>query len=272
MPDNMKKDKEQAMHTAITELILDLKGDGTVSSIQKKTGIHRNMLTAIFELYYAQMRGEEVKTKSGNDLRIKKLYWGTTSLITVADTLGIPLSELIRAAEDIQDGLPPWFQRRISRDANPRSTDELVHVFLEALGCFSYADPFPSAEPKKKERQYRKKDASENLISTRWREVFTDEEVSSLKYIVPPMFENSKLNGFVNAYQTGAITSGDAYHILKKVVVAFVKEESLYEEPFSPKQLFDCRLEVVSAIENSYKLFCEQKKSKEADKTESDVN
>ncbi len=259
MSNNMEKDNAQAMHTAITELVLNLKGDGTVSSVQKKIGVHRNMLTAIFEVYDAQMRGEEVKTKSDKAPRIKTLYWGTNSLITVADTLGIPLSELIRAAEDVRDGLPPWFERRISRDVESGSTDELAHIFLEALGCFSYADPFPSPEPKTKERKYHyhKKDTPGNTISTQWREMFTEKEISELKYIVPPMFENSKLNEFVAAYQTGTITSEDAYRILREVVVNFVKEEYLYEETIVPRHLFDRRLEVIRAIEARYKRFRE---------------
>ena len=258
MPDKTIKDSRKDLHTAITELVLDLKGDGTVSSIQKRTGVHRNMLTAIFEVYNAQMNGNEVKTKSKSNPRIKNLYWGTNSLITVADTLGIRVSELVRAAEDVEDGLPPWFERRISRDTVPRSTDELVHVFLEALGCFSYADPFPSEEPKKKERRYHKKDTPENLAPTRWGGDFTEKEVSELKYIVFPMFENSKLKELVNAYQTGAIASGDAYRILKEAIVCFVKKEKLIGQTIEPRQLFARRLEVVSAIEDSYKRFCEQ--------------
>ena len=218
MPDIMEKNNKKDLHTAITELILDLKGDGTVSSIQKKTGVHRNMLTAIFEVYDAQMNGNEVKTKSKSNPRIKNLYWGTNSLITVADTLGIRVSELIRAAEDVQDGLPPWFQRRISHDTAPRSKDELGHIFLEALGCLTYADPFPAAEPKKKVRQYRKKDVSESSAATRKTLKLTEKEVSTLKVFFDFLLEYSDLEDFVKAYRGGEFSSNDAYFVLKTAV------------------------------------------------------
>ena len=218
MPDIMEKNNKKDLHTAITELILDLKGDGTVSSIQKKTGVHRNMLTAIFEVYDAQMNGNEVKTKSKSNPRIKNLYWGTNSLITVADTLGIRVSELVRAAEDVQDGLPPWFQRRISHDTAPRSKDELGHIFLEALGCLTYADPFPAAEPKKKVRQYRKKDVSESSAATRKTLKLTEKEVSTLKVFFDFLLEYSDLEDFVKAYRGGEFSSNDAYFVLKTAV------------------------------------------------------
>ena len=220
MSNNMGKDNAQAMHTAITELVLNLKGDGTVSSVQKKIGVHRNMLTAIFEVYDAQMNGNEVKTKSKSNPRIKTLYWGTNSLITVADTLGIPLSELIRAAEDVRDGLPPWFQRRISRDAAPGSTDELIHVFLEALGCFSYADPFPSTEPEKKPRKYHKKNSSENINMIHITNIFSEKDVATLTLFSEMLFDPKYLvlPDFVKAYRKGKISSKDAYFTLKKAI------------------------------------------------------
>ena len=220
MSNNMEIDNTQALHTAITELVLNLKGDGTVSSVQKKIGVHRNMLTAIFEVYDAQMRGEEVKTKSDKAPRIKTLYWGTNSLITVADTLGIPLSELIRAAEDVKDGLPPWFERRISRDVAPRSTAELGHIFFEALGCFSYADPFPSEEPKTKPRKYHKKDTSKNLNSIHITKYFSEEDVGTLMLFTEMLFDSKHpvLPDFVKAYRKGKISSKDAYFALKKAI------------------------------------------------------
>lgn len=255
MPDIMEKNSRKDLHTAITELILDLKGDGTVSSIQKRTGVHRNMLTAIFEVYDAQMNGNEVKTKSKSNPRIKNLYWGTNSLITVADTLGIRVSELIRAAEDVQDGLPPWFQRRISHDTATRSTAELGHIFLEALGCLTYVDPFPTAEPKKKERQYHKRDASGTLTSTCKAHVFQEEEVEKLAFYVDCLLEHPALTDFVMAYQAGEVSSKDAYFVLKKAVdeVMMGTQGDLMMDLFG--LIRKRKNELVDAINKTYRLF-----------------
>lgn len=257
----MKEDKERAMHTAITELVLYLKGDGTVSSVQKMTGIHRNMLTAIFEVYDAQRRGEVIQTKSVSKPRIKNLYWGTNSLITVANTLGIPLSELIRAAEDVLDGLPPWFQRRISRDTVPRSNDELVHVFLEALSCFTYADPFPTAEPAKKARQYRKRNVPETAASICKARIFSEEDVSNLTFYVDCLLDLSALKDFVEAYRAGAISSKDAFCALKKAVDE-VKKGAQGDLPMHLfERLRTGRTEFVAAINKDYRLFIGSRKS-----------
>ena len=257
MPDNITKDSGKDLHTAITELVLNLKGDGTVSSIQKRTGVHRNMLTAIFEVYDAQMNGNEVKTKSKSNPRIKNLYWGTNSLITVADTLGIRVSELVRAAEDVQDGLPPWFERRISRDTATRSKDELEHVFLEAFGCLTYVDPFPAAEPKKKVRQYRKKDAPESSASTHKARCFSEEEVSNLIFYIDCLVEFPTLEDFVTAYCEGKLSSKDAFFVFKN---AF-DEVKLNSQGGKTADLIDrlrrWRADLVEAINKQYHLFTE---------------
>ena len=254
MPDNMKKNSRKDLHTAITELILDLKGDGTVSSIQKKTGVHRNMLTAIFEVYDAQMNGNEVKTKSKSNPRIKNLHWGTNSLITVADTLGIRVSELVRAAEDVQDGLPPWFQRRISRDTAPRSKDELGHIFLEAFGCLTYVDPFPTSEPEKKVRQYRKKDASESSASTRKALKLTEKEVSTLKVFFDFLLDYPDLKDFVMAYRGEEFSSNGAYFVLKTAVDEVKKDIPDDETADFSERLRKKKNELAEAIRKAFRL------------------
>ena len=243
MPDITTTTIEKDLHTAITELILCLKGDGTVSFAQKRTGIHRNMLTAIFEVYDAQMRGETIKTKSERNPRIKNLYWGTNSIITIADKLGIRVSELIRAAEDVQDGLPPWFQRRVSRGQNAyhrnsvqRATTELGRIFLEALGCTTYVDPFLSSETKCKVRQYHKKDSSELSVSV-CRAEYTEEEGANLERTAIQMIEQIELNELVKAYQEEDLTSNGAFVIMKETVDR-VKSETGFEGKIGGEQLF----------------------------------
>ncbi len=238
MLDTKKKDREQAMHAALTKIFLFLKGDGTVSSLQKKIGVHRNMLTAIFEMYDAQMRGDEVRTTSVRRPRITKLYWGINSLITAANTLGIPLSELIRAAEDVENGLPPWFRRRISYNADPQSIEELGNIFLEALGCFTYADPFPEAA--KKERRYHRRDEIPELSSTRMVESYTEEECCAMTRIAIQTIEASKLKEFKDKYMSKAITSEEAYRIIEKAV-NYVRKHDRIEGKFDTDQLFGNR-------------------------------
>jgi len=262
MPETMKKNSRKDLHTAITELILDLKGDGTVSSIQKKTGVHRNMLTAIFEVYDAQMNGNEVKTKSKSNPRIKNLYWGTNSLITVADTLGIRVSELVRAAEDVLDGLPPWFERRISRGTTPQSKDELEHVFLEAFGCLNYVDPFPAAEPAKKERHYHKKDTSANSATTCRTGNLSEKDISTLKIFSGFLFDSdhSALADFVKAYCEGKISSNAAYFVLKTAVDEVKKVIRNDETADLSERLRKKKNELEAAINNAFHLTIECQK------------
>ena len=258
MPDSNTTEKRKDVHTAITELVLYLKGDGTVSSVQKMIGIHRNMLSAIFEVYDAQMRGKVIQTKSEHNPRIKNLYWGTNSLITVAQKLGIPLSELIRAAEDIEvDGLPPWFQRRISRNVDSWSTAELGNIFLEALGCLTYAAPFPETE--KNVRQYRRRDSADSATfsSTCMTESYTEVECGELKRIATQLLENGDLSEFAKAYQSEKINSKDAY-VIMKTAVDHVRKKRGFEEKIQPEQLYDDRSDFVKAIQNSWN----QRKSK----------
>ena len=257
MPDITTTTIEKDLHTAITELILCLKGDGTVSFAQKRTGIHRNMLTAIFEVYDAQMRGETIKTKSERNPRIKNLYWGTNSIITIADKLGIRVSELIRAAEDVQDGLPPWFQRRISRGINPphsQSIDKLGRIFLEALGCLTYDDPFLPIGALKNVRQYHKKDSSEIPIAPYELESYTEEECRELNRTATLILESGDLSEFAKAFQSEKITSKDAYDVLKKAFER-VREKHSFEGKIEPEQLYDTRVDFVSAIRHAFLYF-----------------
>jgi len=234
MSDTKTLDREKDLHTAITELILFLKGDGTVSSLQKKTGIHRNMLTAIFNEYCKQ-RGYEV---GPSNPRIKKLYWGTNSLITIARNLGIRVSELIQAAEDVQEGFPPWFQLRISHDTPPHSVYELGNIFLEALGCLTYADPFP--EVPQKERQYHRRDEILSWGPIYRIEPYTKEECCSMVRIAIQTIESSELKEFKGKYLSGAITSKDCYRIMKKAVNV-LREHDRIEGRFDTNQLFGNR-------------------------------
>ena len=240
LDDTTTKDDKTALYAAITELILNLKGDGTLSSLQNKIGIHRNVLSAIFRVYDGQKTGNKVLTKSEHP-KEKELYWEMDSLITIADKLGIRVSELVRAAEDVRDGLPPWFQIRIAcghahpRDIAKKATTELGRIFLEALGCFTYASPFPAEEEVKNERQYRRKTSSENVA-----EMYTDDECRNMECIAIQMIEAGELTGFVDAYKTFMITSKDSYGIMK-TAVNHARRETSFEGKIDDKRLFEWR-------------------------------
>ena len=212
------------LQSAITKLILDLKGDGTVSSLADKLKLSRNRLADILVPYQApeekenrKKNGEEDASNSQGELKAKRLYWDLVPLIRIAHALKISLSDLIRAAEDVQDGLPPWFQMRITRGANERTTKELVNVFLEAVGCRTYVprDPLNVKGQRKLRNHYRRE-----LMPGDDLEVFFSEiDVSQMKFFAKYLLENRFLkDDFVQHYHEGALSSKDAYRILKQAV------------------------------------------------------
>ena len=132
--------------------------------------------------------GEEDASNSQGELKAKRLYWDLVPLIRIAHALKNSLSDLIRAAEDVQDGLPPWFQMRITRGANERTTKELVNVFLEAVGCRTYVprDPLNVKGQRKLRNHYRRE-----LMPGDDLEVFFSEiDVSQMKFFAKYLLEN----------------------------------------------------------------------------------
>ena len=186
------------LQSAITKLILDLKGDGTVSSLADKLKLSRNRLADILVPYQApeekenrKKNGEEDASNSQGELKAKRLYWDLVPLIRIAHALKISLSDLIRAAEDVQDGLPPWFQMRITRGANARTTKELVNVFLEAVGCRTYGahDPLNVKSQRKLRNHYQR----ELMPGDNLEVFFSEIDVSQMKFFAKYLFENRVL-------------------------------------------------------------------------------
>lgn len=211
------------LQSAITKLILDLKGDGTVKSLADKLHVSRNRLADILVPYQAPEEkknrkkiGEGDSSNSQGD-KPKRLCWELTPLIRIAYALKISVSELLRAAEDVQDGLPPWFQMRISKRTQERTTKELVNVFLEAVGCRTYGphDPLNVKSQRKLRNHYRRE-----LMPRDNLEVFFSEiDVSQMKFFAKYLFENRFLkDSFVQQYHEGVLSSKDAYRILKQAV------------------------------------------------------
>ncbi len=221
MPNTREKHPEKDLHTAITELILELKGNGTVSSLADKIGIPRNRLADFFDSYDQQnpkmlkrVRRKITRKKlPKNDEADTKMQWELEPLKRIADSLGMPLSELIRAAEDVQAGLPPWFHRRISEKTSPRTRAELSHIFLEAAGCRSYAmqDPL-GVRGKRKSYSF----CSTNTVS--------EKDTASLDFFADSLFDRSDSKAFVTAFEEGKVSTTEAYCTFKKSLDKILKK------------------------------------------------
>ncbi len=208
MGNRPKKKDGKDLHTAITELILYLKGDDTVSWLSTQIGVHRNQLTAIFEVYEKQLVGEKVLKNTKKKPVAKKLYWGTSSIIKTAQKLKVRVSEIILAAEDVQDGLPPWFQRRISKDTAPKSPERLEKICLEASGCLTY-EPLGLL----KDDGLRKSTKPNPVVQAH----FTDDAVTGLKYFFRQMVSTYILGSSLGkAYMNGEFSDQMTYNVLKK--------------------------------------------------------
>lgn len=188
------------LHLAITELMLDLKGEGTVEALAEKIGVPRKRLANNFKEYQKHLKGEDVSQST--DLR-----WELDPLIGVADKLKIHVSDIIHAAEDVLEGLPPWFHVRISSNASPRTREELVNVFLEAAGCRTYAMEDPLGV--RRERRSFKHGK---------RTIYSQRATSFLQTIVNVVLGNGHLQELRDAYKDGTITSIDAYRALKRII------------------------------------------------------
>lgn len=248
---------DKDLHIAITELVLDLKKDGTVGTLASKLGISRNRLTTIFCIYDAHLKGE-VYPRSKTDLRPAKLRWELKPLIRIKDALGIRLSELIRAAEDVQDGLPPWFRIRISENTQPQTRAELVNVFLEAAGCRAYAmkDPLKVRGKRKSFCHY------EGIV-------FSEDAASVLKSFVDFTLGNGHLKEeFIWPYEGGKISSTEAYQMLKKILHSVVGDIHDVDEEAGAlaliKRIGEVRGDLTKKIAAEAHRFLEKKNSEPA--------
>ena len=209
---------KEDLNIAITMLILDLKGDGTVSLLADQLGVPRKTLSLALrtcqDMEEKKMSSveyfEEKREEENPDFPPTKIFWELTSLMKVADAMKIRVSELISAAEDVQDGLPPWFNWRIKQLADPRTQDEFSNVFLETVGCRMYSNsPAKSLNIIGKRKSLR--GSSEDI--------FSYSDISSLRILADYLFEHPALEKFKRAYCAGAISPQDTYFVLKKAVM-----------------------------------------------------
>ena len=199
---------EKDLQTAITELILDLKGAGTAEALSEKIGVPRNRLTLIFKAYRDQMAGVQSKQRPPQ--------WSLNTLETVAARLGIKVSDIILAAEKILAGLPAWYYQRISKNTQPHSKDRLVNILLEAIGCRTYND---ADSLKVKGQRKSLKHCPENWIS--------EELVQNIKAYADIVLKTDAWKPFLLKYIKEKITDEEAYYNLKELTneILFIKEE-----------------------------------------------
>ncbi len=220
---------KEDLNIAITKLILDLKGDGTVSLLADQLGVQRKTLSLALRTCqemeekkmswgeYCEMKQKknslvescETKQKKKQDFPPTKISWELTSLIKIADAMGIRVSELVSEAEEVQGGLPPWFKKRIKHLAAPQTQEEFNNIFLEAVGCRTYSDsPAESLDITGKRKSLR--GSSEDL--------FSYSDISNLRFLADYLFEHSEQGEFIMAYKAGVISPQDVYFVLKNAV------------------------------------------------------
>lgn len=235
MPKNTTKEStttaKEDLNIAITMLILDLKGDGTVSLLADQLGVPRKTLSLALRSCqemeekkmswgeYCEMKQKkslvdpcETKQKQ-QDFPPTKISWELTSLIKLADAMGIRVSKLISEAELVQDGLPPWFKKRIKYlAAAPQTKEEFNNIFLEAVGCRTYSNsPAESLDITGKRKSHR--GSSEDL--------FSYDDITHLRFLADFLFERLEQveqGVFVKAYQAGVLSPQNVYFILKNAI------------------------------------------------------
>ena len=258
------------LHTAITKLILDLKGDGTIYALAKKLGMPRKGLASLFEVYYAHLEGKEVP-RSDTNPKPKPLYWKLDPLIGVADKLNIHVSDIIRAAEDVQDGLPPWFQLRIDRNGNKfaRPAETFACVFLEALGCRTYGErDLLNVKGQRKSLKYSSADPEGKFKLS-----FSESDVIAILIFAEDVFRSDDVDmkGLVDYYRYGAdgtpegLSSKELYFILKEVIDKLfdgIEPEEITSAASLIQRLRLLGSELVSAITDTYHRHMSEKTSK----------
>ena len=224
---------KEDLNIAITKLILDLKGDGTVSLLADQLGVQRKTLSLALRTCqemeekkmswdkYCEMKqkkslDESCETKQKKqDFPPTKISWELTSLINLADAMGIRVSKLISEAEEVQGGLPPWFKKRIKHLAVPHTKEEFNNVFLEAVGCRTY-DYSP--------------DESLDIIGERKslrgssKDLFSYSDISNLRFIADFLFEQLEQGKFIMAYKAGVISPQDGYFVLKNAIESMCRQ------------------------------------------------
>ena len=244
-----QKKSDMDLHTAITKTILDLKRDGTVTALAKELEIPRNRLSLLIGAYEDNTR--------------ERQYWDLEPLIKIANKIKvagrkISVSELIRVAEDVQKGLPPWFHARISENTQPQTRAELVNVFLEAAGCRAYA-----MKDSLKVRGKRKSFCHYKGI------VFSEDAVSVLRSFVDFTIGNGALKKeFVEAYEGGKISSTEAYQMLKRILDSVIGDIHDVDEEAGAlallKRIDEVRGDLTKKIAAEAHRFLEKKNSESA--------
>ena len=188
------------LNFAITALVFDLKGEWGIRSLAEEIRMPRNRLSRIFEAYIDYLKGEEALALLH---KFKITSWRLDTLVVIAQKMGIPVSDIILAAEDVLSGLPTWFQYRISRATSQRY--KLTCIFYEVMGYRDYGlgDPL-KVKGQRKSRKYYQADS------------FGEDEIEGVDYLIDNVIETELLIPFVNAYKNQEISNKETFELLCK--------------------------------------------------------
>lgn len=198
---NATPTQKKDIHAAITELVIELMGEGTVQALADRLKMSRNRLVRYIQSYHAQMKGE----------KYTPMHWDLDTLVIIAQELKIHVSDVIKAAEDVQNGLPAWFHYRISKDM-PHSRERLESIFLEAVGCHASGDSDPLNVRGQRKSRYR----SDKTVSK--------EEAFDFWKSIKGLLAGSEMKEYIERYNEDKLSDIEAYNELKKILSTLQKE------------------------------------------------
>ncbi len=201
---NATPTQKKDIHAAITELVIELMGEGTVQALADRLKMSRNRLVRYIQAYHAQMKGEEYTP----------MHWDLDTLGIIAHELKIHVSDVIKAAEDVQNGLPAWFHYRISKDM-PHSRERLESIFLEAVGCHASGDSDPLNVRGQRKSRYR----SDKTVSK--------EEAFDFWKSIKGLLAGSEMKEYIEKYNEDKLSDIEAYNGLKIILSTLQKERGL---------------------------------------------
>lgn len=146
------------------------------------------------DIHYTRTTLTTLLNQKANDE--KQRGWTFSTLVALADAIGVRLSHLIAEAEAVANGAAPGMSLRLA-STSPRSRERFQRLIYEAVGYSGDTD----------EEEF------DGLLEVLYRE-------KDVTYAVPAMW---------GAYEKGSLTDEDALKLFKKAV-----EISSAEEPAPP--------------------------------------
>jgi len=188
---------ECTLQTALVELVLNLGDCIALATIADHLGESRNKIAKMVSCY-----------RKGKDSE-KDIKWTVPMLQHLAEWVNVPLSSVIKAAEDVVEGYPPWFEIRINRKTKNRER-RIAYILMEALNCPHYETLIPHEEGHRRSRCTRIKDTP------------TPETVAALFVFASIMCDNLKDTALFMAYTEGRCSDKAVYCMFRHALKAAV--------------------------------------------------